>query len=51
MIVTKKVIVPEFPLGTEIVLLLAPIIAIVYIWRLRKNKPKPTTAQTSPKEW
>jgi len=51
MIVTKKPEVPEFPLGTEIVLLLAPIIAIVYIWRLRKNKPKPTTTQTSPKGW
>jgi len=43
-IVTQKPIppipppVPEFPLGLGIVMALAPMVSIVYIWRLRKNK-------------
>jgi hypothetical protein len=41
--------VPEFPLGLGILMALAPMIPIVYIWRLRKNKPKLLTAQTNPK--
>jgi hypothetical protein len=41
--------VPEFPLGLGIIMALAPLIPIVYIWRLRKNKPKLLTAQTNPK--
>lgn len=30
--------IPEFPLGLGIVTLIAPMVAILYIWRLRKNK-------------
>jgi len=42
-IVTQKPIPPEppiaeFPLGLGIVMALAPMLSIVYIWRLRKNK-------------
>lgn len=43
MIVSQKPIPPEppiaeFPLGLGIVMALAPMVSIVYIWRLRKNK-------------
>jgi hypothetical protein len=41
--------VPEFPLGIGILMALAPIIPIVYIWRLRKTKPKTLTTQTNPR--
>jgi hypothetical protein len=41
--------VPEFPLGVELIMLVAPAVVIVYIWRLRKNKPKLLTTQTNPK--
>jgi hypothetical protein len=42
-------VVPEFPLGLGIIMALAPIIPIVYIWRLRKNKPKLLTTHANPK--
>lgn len=38
---------PEFPLGVEALMALVLAIPIVYIWRLRKTKPKLT--QTNPK--
>lgn len=41
--------IPEFPLGIGILMALAPIIPIVYIGRLRKNKPKTLTTQPNPK--
>jgi hypothetical protein len=41
--------IPEFPLGLGIIMALAPMIPIVYVWQLRKNKPKLLTTQTNPK--
>jgi hypothetical protein len=32
--------VPEFPLGLGLIMLLAPIIPVAYLWRLRKKVPK-----------
>jgi hypothetical protein len=32
--------VPEFPLGLTAIVLFAPLISIIYVWRLRKNKSK-----------
>ncbi|MGD8506690.1 MAG: hypothetical protein PVF15_08515, partial [Candidatus Bathyarchaeota archaeon] len=39
-IVTMKPIVPEFPLGLGMIMLLAPVIPLTYLWRLRKRATK-----------
>jgi hypothetical protein len=34
----KPPVVPEFPLGIELLIAIAPMIAIVYLWRTRPKK-------------
>jgi hypothetical protein len=38
MILLDKGVVPEFPLGIGMLMAIAPMIAIAYVWRLRKKK-------------
>jgi len=36
--VTEKEIVPEFPLGTGLMIMIAAAIPIVYLWRTRRKE-------------
>jgi hypothetical protein len=41
MILLDKGVVPEFPLGIGMLMAIAPMIAIAYVWRLRKKHRQP----------
>lgn len=41
MLLTDKTAVPEFPLGLGIVMMIAPAIAVTYLWRTHKKVTKP----------